>query len=145
LSGQTPALLQIDGTHYVCAYTGPVNTGWAVVLTVNTSDWSISKETAFEYESTTCVNPITPDLAQVDQYNYLCAYAGQASVGCAVILTVDPNGWMISKGETFEYESTVATTPGLVKIGADSYLCASTGLGDDGWSVVLKLEDEVRP
>jgi regulation of enolase protein 1 (concanavalin A-like superfamily) len=142
LDGQTPALLQIDGTHYICAYAGPVNTGRAVVLTVDTGDWSISKETTFEYDSTT---GITPNLAQVDQYNYLFAYTGQASAGYAVVLTVDPGDWTISKGETFKYESTVATTPDLAKIGSDSYLCASTGLGNDGWSVILKLEDEVRP
>ncbi len=138
----TPDLAKIDDTHYLCAYSGKQSVGLAVVLTVNTGDWSISKETAFEYEGTT---GITPDLAQMDQYNYLCAYTGQASVGYAVVLTVDSGDWTILKGTAFEYESTVATNPDLAKIGPDGYLCAFAGLDDDGWSVVLKLEDEVRP
>ncbi len=142
-NGQSPALLQIDPTHYLCAYTGPVNSGWAVVLTVNTGDWSISRETAFEYDETT---GIIPDLAQMDPDNYLCVSSGQAGAGNAAVLTVDSSVWTISRAtDFFEYESTVATTPCLAKIDPAHYLCAYTSLGDDGWSVILKSTGYVLP
>ena len=134
-NGETPALLQIDSTHYLCAYDGPDSDGWAVVLTVNTGNWSISKETAFEYDGT---SGLTPDLAQIDPNDYLCAYSGKTGTGNAVVLTMNPNDWTISKGATFEYESTTATAPDLVQIDPNDYLCAYIGTGDDGWSVVLK-------
>jgi prepilin-type N-terminal cleavage/methylation domain-containing protein len=134
-NGQTPSLLQIDATHYLCAYDGPDSDGWAVVLTVNAADWSVSRETAFEYDGST---GITPDLAQIDPNDYLCAYSGKTGEGYAVVLTVDSGDWTISKGTTFEYESATAAAPDLAQIDPNDYLCAFTGAGDDGWSVVLK-------
>lgn len=142
-NGETPSLLQIDSAHYLCAYDGPDSDGWAVVLTVNAGDWSISKETAFEYDG---LAGITPDLAQIDPNDYLCAYSRQTGKGYAVVLTVDPGDWTISKGTAIEYESTVATAPDLAQIDPNDYLCAFTGGGDDGWAVVLKPQDgQLRP
>jgi competence protein ComGC len=140
----TPALSQIDGTHYLCAYADSLNDGWAVVLTVNTSKWTITKETAFEYEETTGQ---TPALIQMDQYNYLCAYTGQTYTGKAAILIVNPDDWTISKQDTFQYESTVssAPTPDLAKIDADHYLCTTTGLGNDGFAGVLNTGNSILP
>jgi hypothetical protein len=134
-NGETPSLLQIDSTHYLCAYDGPDSDGWAVVLTVNTGDWSVSKETAFEYDAST---GITPDLAQIDPNDYLCAYSGITGEGYAVVLTVDSGDWTISKGPTFEYESAMAAAPDLAQIDPNDYLCAFGGAGSDGWSVVLQ-------
>ena len=48
--GLTPALAQIDSTHYLCAHEGTGKDGWAVVLTVDTGTWNITKETPFEYD-----------------------------------------------------------------------------------------------
>jgi len=134
-NGATPALKQIDSTHYLCAYDGPDNDGWAVVLTVNTGDWSISTGTAFEYDGTT---GLTPDLEQIDPNNYLCAYERPASAGYVAILTVDPDDWTITSGTAFEYESIAAATPNLAQIDPNNYLCAYSGPGTAGWSVVLK-------
>jgi hypothetical protein len=142
-NGETPAVLQIDATHYLCAYDGPDRNGWAVVLTVNTSNWSISRETAFEYDSTL---GLTPDLAQINPNDYLCAYVGPDSVGYAAILNVDPDDWTITSQAAFEYENTAATTPNLAQIDPNDYLCAYTGAGNDGWSVVLQTANgQVRP
>jgi len=142
-NSKTPALTQIDSTHFLCAYDGPDSGGWAVVLTVNTGDWSISKETAFEYDS---ASGMAPDLAQIDPNDYLCAYAGPASTGYAVVLSVNPDDWTITSGAAFEYESTIATTPALAQIDPNNYFCAYTGDSDDGWSVVLQpASEQVEP
>jgi len=142
-NGETPALIQIDSTHYLCAYDGPDSHGWAVVLTVNIGDWSISTETTYEYEGTSGLNP---DLAQIDPNDYFCAYTGPASAGYAVILTVNPNDWTITSGTAFEYESATSITPNLVQIDPNNYLCAYTSTGSDGWSVVLQpASEQVEP
>jgi hypothetical protein len=49
----------------------------AVVLTVNNSDWTISKGTPSTF-ATSCVMPA---LCQIDVGHYLCAYAGSAYTG----------------------------------------------------------------
>ena len=92
-------------THYLCAYDGPGSNGWAVVLTVNTGGWSISTETAFEYDDT---SGLIRDLAQIDPNDCLCAYVGPTSVGNTAILTVEPADWTITSRIAFEYESTIA-------------------------------------
>lgn len=134
-NGETPSVVQIDATHYLCAYDGPLGTGRALVLTVNTGDWSVSGHIPFQYDGS---SGRTPDLAQIDLNDYLCAYAGKTGQGNVTVLTVDRSDWTISKGTTFKYESSSATTPDLVQIDPNDYLCAFTGTGDDGWSVVLK-------
>ena len=185
-NGETPALAKIDSSHFLCAYEGPGADGWAVILTVNTGDWTISKGTAFEYDTASGLTPalaqidtshylctysgpggaglsivltvdtgtwtITkgtplefdmengeePALAQIDSTNYLCTYTGADSDGYAVVLTVDAGDWMISKGTAFEYDSSNGATPALAQVNTSNYLCAYTGPGTAGWSVVLK-------
>ena len=84
MSTSTHALCQIDSTNFICAY--PVLStggGSAVVLTVNTSDWSLSKNTLFVFEPTSC---LTTSLGLVDTGHYLCAYRGVDTDGFAGIL-----------------------------------------------------------
>jgi len=143
-NGETPALSQIDSTHYLCAYEGPGDDGWAVVLTVNTGNWTISKGTAFEYDNS---KGKVPALAQIDDDHFLCAYQGDGDDGWAVVLTVDTDNWTISKGTALDYDTSQGTTPALAEIDNDNCLCAYTGRGDDGWAVVLSVtrQTEVRP
>lgn len=132
--GRSPALAQIDDTHYLCAYGGPGSDGWAVVLTVDTGNWSISKGTAYEYDTSDGVNPA---LAQIDPNNYLCAYEGPGSGGWAAVLAVDSNNWTISRGVDLEFDTSAGLTPALAEIDPNNYLCVYEGTGSDGWSVVL--------
>ncbi len=78
-------LSRIDGTNFLCAYPALVaeRRGSAVVLTVNTGDWSVSKKTPAAFESVTCSQPA---LCQIDAEHYLCAYAGPGSDGFAGVL-----------------------------------------------------------
>jgi uncharacterized protein YaiE (UPF0345 family)/competence protein ComGC len=78
-------LSQIDGTNFLCAYPAFVSgrRGTAVVLTVNTGNWSVSKKTPAAFESASCSQPA---LCKVDAEHYLCAYAGSASDGFVGVL-----------------------------------------------------------
>ena len=138
-AGKEPALEQIDSTHYLCAYEGPdKDIGWAVVLTVNTGTWEITKGTAYEFDST---KGKAPELEQVDSTHYLCAYEGpDKDIGWAVILTVDTDNWTITKETAYEYDSTKGKDPALEQIDSTHYLCAYSGDGDAGTAVVLTVD-----
>ena len=136
LQGKTPALAQVDDTHYLCAYNGWDGGGWAVIFTVNPITWTVSKGAVFEFDAS---DGKTPALAQIDDDHYLCAYEGPDSDGWAVVLTVNPITWTISKGTAFEYDTSKGMTPALEKIDDDHYLCAYEGDKDDGWATVLTI------
>jgi len=76
-------LTQIDSTNFLCAYPGLSTGGTAVVLTVNTGDWSVSKKTPTTFESVSCSQTA---LSQIDAEHYLCAYSGPGSDGFAGVL-----------------------------------------------------------
>ena len=76
-------LSQIDSTNFLCAYPAFTTGGTAVVLTVNTGDWSVSKKTPTTFESVSCQQPA---LSQIDAEHYLCAYVGPGSDGFAGVL-----------------------------------------------------------
>ncbi len=132
--GKTPALAQIDSTHYLCSYTGDNDDGWATVLTVNTGSKTVSKESSYEYDT---VKGKTPALAQIDSTHYLCTYAGNGDDGWATILTVNPSSWAITKGTPFEFDNEDGKTPALAKISSTNYLCTYEGDNDDGWAKIL--------
>jgi hypothetical protein len=130
-----PALAQIDSTHFLCVYAGDGDDGYAVVLTVNTSTWTISKGTAFEYDTAKGLEPV---LVSMGSNSFLCAYRGDGDDGWSQTLTVDTDTWIISdESFPFEFDTSTAKQPVLVQIDGDHYLCTYAGSGDDGWSVIL--------
>jgi len=135
--GTTPALAQIDNTHYLCAYTGPGDNGWAAILTVNTGTGIVAKESAFEFDDQ---DGWTPALSKIDETHYLCVYEGDRDDGWATVLTVNTGIWAITKETPFEFDTQKGETPALAKIDDNHYLCAYTGNGNDGWAVVLTVD-----
>jgi len=87
--GLTPALTQIDASHYFCAYTGDGDAGWAAILNVNTSNWTISKGNTFEYDTD---KGKTPALVRINNDHHLCAYSGEGDDGYAAVLDPDSSG-----------------------------------------------------
>ena len=137
--GKTPTLVQIDSTHYLCAYSGDGDDGWAVVLTVNTGNWTISKGTPFEFDSS---KGMRPALAQIDGTHYLCTYTSDEDDGWVTVLTVNTSTWTLSQGTPFEFEQGKGMEPALVGMGSDNFLCAYRGDGDDGYSMVLIVDTD---
>jgi len=134
--GESPALAKIDTAHYICVYEGAQSDGYAVVLTVDTGNWSVSKATPFEFDTK---NASTPALDKIDDTHYLCVYEGFQEDATAVILTVNPITWEITKETPFEFEGT-GETPALCQIDAAHYLCAYQGQGFHGKAVVLIVD-----
>jgi type II secretory pathway pseudopilin PulG len=138
LKGKEPVLSEIDNKHYLCAYAGDSDDGWAVVLTITPGSWTISKETPFEFETVKGKEPV---LSKIDDEHYLCAYKGDTDKGWAVVLTVDNSTWDITKETPFQFDSVKCKTPTLSKIDDEHYLCVYAGDGDDGWAKVLTVDN----
>ena len=140
--GKTPALEQIDTTHYLCAYSGPdKDRGWAVVLTVDTGTWEITKGTNFEFDTK---KGKTPALAQIDTSHYLCAYSGDEDDGWATVLTVNTDTWAITKETPLIFSPVGCKYPALIQIDDSHYLCVYQE-GDliyDDWAVVLTVNTD---
>ena len=140
--GKTPALAKVDDTHYLCAYAGNGDDGWATVLAIDTDIWSITKGTSYEFDTQ---KGETPVLSKIDDTHHLCAYSGNNDDGWAVVLNVNLITWTISKGTALEYDTSKSKVPALEKIDSNHYLCVYQGNNDDGWSVVLEEGLKVRP
>ena len=140
LATQT-ALAKIDGIHYLCAYAGKngSNHGAAVVLTINTSDWTITTETHYDFDGEVAE---VPALAKIDDTHYLCAYQYPypSYEGHAVVLTVNPADWSISKEPISGIViDSVAKDCKLCQIDDTNFLCAYRDTNYDGVAVVLTV------
>jgi hypothetical protein len=133
-----PALARVDETHYLCAYSGSGDRGYAVVLTVNSGDWSVSAGTPFEFDSGYATDPT---LGQVDGTRYLCVYQGNTLKGCAIVLTVNTGDWTVGKA-TSSYsviESEEAYTPALCRIDGTNFICSYRSATNTGTAAVLAV------
>ena len=133
--GYSPKLSQIDATHYLCTYYGSDSNAFAVVLTVNTGDWTVSSGTAY----TITGYGIKPDLAKMDDTHYLCSYSGSGSDGYAVVLIVDTGDWTVTSGTAYEFDIGDGNETDLAQIDDTHYLCAYRGSSSDGYAVVLTV------
>jgi type II secretory pathway pseudopilin PulG len=143
-AGSNHALSQIDATNYLCAYRGRGENGLAVILTVDTGNWTITKGTSFEFDTDKCDRPA---LARIDATNYLCVYCGWKDDGWAVILTVDNVAGTITMGTPFEFDEGQCLDPAVSQINSTDFLCAYTGTGGQqgaGWAVVLTVDTTTR-
>ncbi len=124
-NGANPVLSRIDNTHHLCAYEGPggKGTACAVVLIVDTANWTITKGPVLAFDAPAGKSA----LARVDAINYLCAYTGPADDGWAVVLTVNPVTWAVSNGAALEFDPQECKSPALSQIDSDDYLCVYRG------------------
>ena len=130
-----PIIVEIDSTHFLSAYTGPQADGWATVLEVDTDAWTITRKSEYEFDDQ---KGVTPELVQIDSTHYLCAYGGNGDVGLAVVLTVNPSTWAITKATPVEYDGD-GVQPDLMKIDDTHYLCVFEGSQQHGFAVVLTV------
>ena len=137
LQGMDPDLYKIDNNHFLCTYRGADNDGWAVVLTVDTDNWIISKETPYEFDNNYTKDPA---ISKIDNEHYLCAFESTGPVGRATVLAVDPDDWTISSGNQYLYENPNGRQPALTRIDDEHHLCAYRGVDDDGWAVILTVD-----
>ena len=134
VKGKRPALSQIDSTHYLCAYEGEGDDGWATVLTVDLAALTITQMSSIEYDP---AKGKRPEIVQMDATHYLCVYEGPDSDGWAVILNVDLATWSITAKAPVEFDAVNGKGPTVARIDETHFLCAYEGPDGDGWAVVL--------
>lgn len=152
-NGKSPSLAQIDSNHYLCAYSGDNDDGWATVLQVDPGTWQITPNSVYGFNSThfggvypgtmnidwgnprhwqtingsahefDSINGLTPDLAMIDSTHYLCAYTGDGDDGWSTVLEVDVADWSLSSGPSLEFNIEAAKTTSLAKKDSDSFVC----------------------
>ncbi len=133
----TPKLSQIDDTRYLCAYTGKDLDGYALVLTVDQSDWSISAGPSLEFDTS---RALTPALSRIDDTHHLCAYTGPSSDGWAVVLTVNTADYSLSRQIPMKFDAQRGVTPSLARINDTRHLCVYQGTDKKGWATVLSVD-----
>ena len=136
-----PDLVKIDDTHYLCAYRGSNLRLWAVVLTVNTGDWTVSTQTPFELSNT--LYGYEPALAKIDDTHYLYAFQTNISQGCAIVLAVNTGAWTITKAMADPYYqfSDAADSLELCQIDSTNFLCAyGGGFVGGGLATILTVD-----
>jgi hypothetical protein len=141
-NGQDPAIVQMDSTHYLVAYGGMAEDGYAVILTVNTGSWTISKGTELEFDTVTTKTPV---VCKLDNQHCFCVYVGQLDWGRAVTLTVNTSNWTISEETQTVYDERKSNDPDLIQVDSTHFICAYQGPGDDGWACILELGATIRP
>jgi hypothetical protein len=136
-----PSLARIDDTHYLCTYTGlgPGFHGSAVVLTVNTTDWTITTEAPCDFLT---AYTSEPTLARIDQTHYLCAYRDLNSDSYTAVLTVNTTNWTVARepASTLYLETNTAGQHALCHIDKTDFLCVYSGNNYMGQAVVLTVD-----
>jgi competence protein ComGC len=133
-----PALVSIDPAtySYLCAYTGRLDDGFAVILHAIGTPATIVKRIPFEFDESNCEGAA---LSRIDSGNFLCAYTGEGSKGTAVILIADVMMGTVTKGMPFVFDSNVVEGCNLASIDDVHYLC-SYGSGAGSKAVVLTVD-----
>jgi hypothetical protein len=135
--GDAMSLIGINDTHYLVAYRGPGLDGYAVVLEVNLTNWTITKPgDGTEFDS---VNGIDHSLVKINDTHYLNAYGGPTSRGTAKVLQVNLTNWTIATQSSLQFDPNQGTHNSLVKINDTHYLNAYSGNVEDGYTSVFEV------
>jgi len=115
-----PDAIKIDYNRYLVVYRGEGDDGYAAILWVNPSNWTVTKISSFEFDAQNCA---FPSLAQYDSSNYICTYTGKDDDGFAVILKVNPDN-TISKQASVEFDTRTGKYSFVRRIDANNFICS---------------------
>jgi len=143
VKGKHCKLARIDDTHYLCAYTGDGDDGWAVVLIVDPDTWEVTKGTPLEYDP---IKGKEASLARIDGTHFICVYQGNNDWAYATVLTVNTvSDTVVQESVSLienESDVTAGKKPAIVKINNNRFLLAYEGKDQDGFAVVLTVDSD---
>ena len=142
VKGKQCKLARIDNTHYLCAYTGDGDDGWAVILIVDPLTWVVTKGTPLEYDT---IKGKEASLAQIDSTHFMCVYQGnEKDWAYATVLSVNTVSNTVVQESVYlvenESEATTGKKPAVVGINGNRFLLAYEGKDSDGYAVVLTVD-----
>ncbi|MCK4695613.1 MAG: hypothetical protein KAT74_07610, partial [Candidatus Cloacimonetes bacterium] len=143
--GRNNIMSKIDDFHYLCLYAG--YTGMAVILTIDSDDWSITTETSYQYDE----DGDYMGLSRVDTTHYLITYCGDDEAAYASVISIDPTDWSITTETAIMYDDEFGYYNSLSKIDDTHYLGVHnmwdvTGragvftIDPDNWSITYGTE-----
>jgi type II secretory pathway pseudopilin PulG len=132
--GYNPSLSKIDGSHFLCAYRGRYDYGYAAILSTNIGAGTITKGASCTFDSARCD---WPSLSAMDGSTYVCTYAGYNYHGTALLLTIGSGQSSVTAGPAFVFDSSNGKYSSLAKVTASSYLCAYQTASSRGWAKLL--------
>ena len=126
VKGKQCKLARIDNTHYLCAYTGNGDDGWAVILIVDPLTWVVTKGTPLEYDT---IKGKEAGLAQIDSTHFMCVYQGnEKDWAYATVLSVNTVSNTVVQESVYlvenESEATTGKKPAVVGINGNRFLLA---------------------
>jgi len=134
-------MVKLNDSDYLCVYSrdtsGP---GYAEALRVEANDtngWTITSGDPCVYDS---VKGNMPDLARIDNTHGLCVYYDNQNPykgDWAVVLTVDPQTLVVTKGEPCDYDTSGGNAPAITQIDDTHYLTAYSQ--STGYAAVLTV------
>jgi len=142
--GYFNTITKIDDTHFLLVYSAPISMGsgpgQAVVLTVNTTDWSIT--VGNEHEWTGGVMYDCFALAQINKTTYLGTYC-YGTDDYAKILIVDESSWNVTSQSNHKFSDLFAIDNSLEKISKSHYLNTygtASASYFNGYAIVLTVD-----
>ena len=121
--GYFNTITKIDDTHFLLVYSAPISMGsgpgQAVVLTVNTTDWSVT--VGNEHEWTGGVMYDCFALAQINKTHYLGTYC-LGTDGYAKVLIVNESNWNVTSQPYHKFSDLFVIDNSLEKISKSHYL-----------------------
>ena len=142
--GRFNTITKIDDTHFLLVYSAPFSVGsgpgQAVVLTVNTTDWSIT--VGNEHEWTGGVMYDCFALAQINKTHYLGTYC-LGTDGYAKVLIVDESSWNVTSQSNHKFSDLFVIDNSLEKISKSHYLNTygtATASYFNGYAIVLTVD-----
>ena len=142
VKGKHCDLARIDDTHFLCAYTGNGDDGWAVILIVDPATWEITRGTPLEYDS---IKGKEASLARIDSTHFILAYQGKAKDWAyATVLTVNTASNTVVQEAAYlienESDEFSLKKPAVIPMTNNKFLLAYEGKGHDGFAVVLGVD-----
>ena len=142
VKGKQCELARIDNTHYLCAYTGDGDDGWAVILIVDPLTWEVTRGTPLEYDP---IRGKEASLAQIDSTHFICVYQGKDKEWAyATVLSVNTVSNTVVQESVYlienESEATTGKKPAVVAMNNNRFLLAYEGKDSDGFAVVLTVD-----
>lgn len=119
--GEEPFVIKLDTEHYMVFYFDNSDyPAYVAVLTVDTDNWTVSRETNLEWEPDQAENIVA---VEIDSTHFLCLYMGKSDRAYAVVVELDRDTWEVTVASDFErlYNKKIES-PDLVAIDATHFL-----------------------
>lgn len=111
----------VDDNHYLVAWAGEGNDGYAQIIEINTTTWACSTvATWIEFDP---IQALFCSLGQIDTTHYLCVWGGSGNDGHAQVFTVNTSTWAVSTVATWlEFDTQNGTDSDMQKIDDNHFL-----------------------